>query len=169
MRRSLFILFFLSSLALLRPGHVSFGMHESLGIFGLIAINSEINIEKWDKKKNHLYLVGGVMGIPIIGGSGITWKRYFNSSRLSPFSTLSILGIYLLPICQTCGDNCKVKTDLLVSSSLGLDLNIIKLKKSNLNIQFGVLSMYSIGNKETFDSPSDKPSIWPIINFKFGS
>ena len=168
MRYLAIILFSSLSLLMAKPSSLSVGMHESLGFFGFISQNHEISIERWENGKNHLYLVGGFFILPFTGGTGISWKHYFNSSKVSPFSTLSMFGIYVIPFCQAEGADCDIGTDMLLSSSLGLDLDLIELKRLDLNVQFGVLSMYSMGKNEIYESPSDKPSIWPIMNIKFG-
>ena len=47
--------------------------------------------------------------------------------------------------------------------------NILRLtkQKNKIHIQTGFISQYNFTEKDFFESPSDKPAIWPTLNIKF--
>ena len=161
----IFSLSFLSAGSDAEKMSVSVGITETMGIFGMINLN--YNIDSWSNETNRYFITTGVFPIPFIGGAGIGWKRYFNSSRFSPYVSATALGTYVLGFCQT--DNCdsSAKLGAIISTSLGCDMQLIKSNKFNLHLQVGVLSQYNLTNLEVFESPSDEPGLWPVFNFKF--
>ena len=136
-----------------------------MGMFGMI--NANYDIDAWSNDSDHYFITTGVYPIPFIGGAGIAWKHYFNDSRVSPFSSLTGFGTYMLPV-MCSGDHCKTKFGMIASASLGYDFYIIKSDRLNLHLQLGVLSQYGLANLEFFESPSDIPEMWPVINLKLG-
>mgnify|MGYP001245388449 CR=1 FL=1 len=159
-------LFFLSFL-IAKPSSLVIGMSETMGIFGMI--NANYYIDEWSDSKNHYFITVGTFPIPLMGGAGIGWKRYFNSSRITPFTSATMSGTYILGWCQT--DNCDnaAKLGIILTGALGYDFHFIQSNRLNMHLQLGVLSQYDLANQGFFESPSDKPSIWPAINIKFGS
>ena len=148
-----------------KPSSVSIGMSETLGVFGML--NANYDVKGRSNDSDHYFVTAGIFPIPFIGGAGFGWKHYFNASRISPFSSLAGFGTYVLPaMCST--DNCKTKFGLIVSASLGYDFYLIKSDRLNLHLQLGVLSQYDLINWELFESPSNIPEIWPVINLKLG-
>ena len=139
-------------------------MSESLGFFGMI--NANYIIDNWSNELNHYSITAGGFLIPVIGGFGLNYKRYYNTSKMSPFISLTVFSAYALPVmCAT--DNCKPITLIpYLSGSLGIDFNVIKIRQRNIHIQIGIMSLYSIIEGEIFESPSDKPTIWPVANIK---
>ena len=166
MKYPFIVLSFFLSFLLAKPSSLVIGMSETMGMFGMINLNYDI--DKWSDSKNHYFITAGVFPIPLFGGAGIAWKRYFNSSRITPFTSASVTGTYILSWCQT--DNCDnpAQLGLMLTGALGYDFYLIKSDKINIHLQLGVLSQYDFINKGIFESPSDKPGIWPVINLKFG-
>ena len=167
MRYSFIILTFFLSFLIAKPSSLVIGMSETMGIFGII--NANYDIDKWSNERNHYFITVGILPIPIWGGIGIAWKRYFNSSRITPFTSASISRTYILGWCQT--DNCDNSPELgiMLSGALGYDFHFIQSNRFNMHLQLGVLSQYNLVDWEFFESPSDIPEIWPVINIKFGS
>ena len=166
MRRIAILLIFFLSFLMAKPSSLVIGMSETMGIFGMI--NANYNIDAWGNDSDHYFITAGVFPIPLIGGAGVAWKRYFNSSRIRPFSSMAITGTYILGWCQT--DNCdnSAKLGMIITAALGYDFYLIKSDRLNLHLQLGVLSQYGLGNLEFFESPSDIPEMWPVINLKLG-
>tara|TARA_Y100001970_G_scaffold243525_1_gene308880 strand:+ start:2336 stop:2836 length:501 start_codon:yes stop_codon:yes gene_type:complete len=160
----LIILIFLISLSTINAYSYtkssSLGLSETMGIFGVLS-NSK-NIHGFDD----LYLVKGVFPIPILGGIGLSLKNYYSSSRSKPFTALTMLGTYTLGLCGT--DNCDpLKMGIMLSWSLGYDFHLIKSQKINMHLKLGILSQFDLIQMKVFESPSDKPEIWPIVNLSF--
>ena len=149
-----------------KPSSLVVGMSETMGIFGMI--NANYDIDAWSNDSDHYFITMGVFPIPVIGGAGIAWKHYFNSSRITPFSSVSMSGTYILSWCQS--DRCDnpAKLAMILTAALGYDFYLIKSDRLNLHLQLGVLSQYGLGNLEFFESPSDIPEMWPVINLKIG-
>ena len=156
---SILILFSVSNLSGYTKS-TTIGMSETMGIFGMIG-NSK-NINGFDD----LYLVKGVFPIPLLGGIGLSLKNYYSSSRTKPFTALTMLGTYTLGFCGT--DNCDpLKMGAMLSWSLGYDFHLIKSQKINMHLKLGILSQFDLVQMKVFESPSDKPEIWPILNLSF--
>ena len=153
------------SFLIAKPSSLVIGMSETMGVFGMI--NANYNIDAWSNDSDHYFITTGVYPIPFIGGAGLGWKHYYNSNRVSPFSSLTGFGAYMLPV-MCSGDHCKTKFGIIASASLGYDFYFIKSDRLNLHLQLGVLSQYDLANLEFFESPSNIPEIWPVINLKFG-
>jgi len=151
-----------------KPSSVSVGMSETMGVFGVINANYDLQLEGWSSDSNHYFLTAGVFPIPFLGGAGFGWRHSFASSRVSPFSSLTGFGTYALPVMCSTG-NCKTKLGVIASASLGYDFYLIKSERLNIHLQLGVLTQFDIVNMEFFESPSDKPEIWPVFNLKIGS
>ena len=134
-----------------------------LGAYGLLSVN--YNHESLSDNNNQYFTTFGVYLIPLLGGVGYTWKHYFNSSRISPFTSLTGFGAFALPVmCSKCDS---IIGDLLVSGSIGVDYYVTKKDWINIHFQLGIMSQYSLTGGEVFESPSDIPEIWPVINIKF--
>ena len=133
----------------------SIGFSETMSFYGFFNRNFDIN----DK----LFITAGTtLGV---GGVGLGTRHSFNESRITPFVSGAAFGVYVLPL--MCGtDNCGVKSDLVFSGSLGLDIHAIKTTKMNVHLQFGAMSMYSMGDAPV-ESPSNIPWLWPFLNIKF--
>ena len=110
------------SFLIAKPSSLVIGMSETMGIFGMI--NANYDIDAWSNDSDHYFITAGVYPIPFSGGAGIAWKHYFNDSRVSPFSSLTGFGTYMLPV-MCSGDHCKTKFGIIVSASLGYDFYII--------------------------------------------
>ena len=167
MRYIVILLICFLSFIMAKPSSLVIGMSETMGVFGMI--NANYDIDAWSNDSDHYFITAGVFPIPFIGGAGFGWKHYYNSTRVSPFSSLTGFGTYALPaMCST--GNCRTKFGLIASASLGYDFYLIKSDRLNLHLhlQLGVLSQYDIANLEFFESPSNIPEIWPVINLKLG-
>jgi len=147
---------------------VKIGIPESLGVFGLISVDFEIsNIST--NEDDFFYLTLGTFPIPIIGGAGLTYKRYFNSFQIDPIS-----NTYFKPYVSTTLFSCYMmgasdsmaNTYNMATLGFGADFFVIKVNSTNINIQAGVFTQYNFSEREFFGSPSDQPLIWPTINIK---
>ena len=144
---------------------IKFGMSESLGIFGIY--NVDYKIEKFS---NNLYLTYGFFVFPIFGGAGLTYKKYITNAKPDPKSkrsanlylTSTIFKYYALALH---GDN--IASGTIGTIGAGLDLLLFQRKKNKIHIQAGFISQYNFTEKDFFESPSDKPAIWPSLNIKF--
>ena len=137
---------------------------ETMGLWGMLNVN--YTIDDWSSDSDHYYVTAGASLIPLMGGVGFAWKHYFNSSRAAPFFCMSTFGTYILPVmCQT--DDCSTQLGIITSGSFGYDFHLIQSNKFNLHLQIGILSQYDLINLEVFESPSDRPEIWPVFNLKF--
>ena len=80
----------------------SIGVSETMGIYGFWNRNFHLN--------DNFFITAGAFVIPFTGGAGLGYRHSFNYSRVSPFASTAIFGIYAIPI--MCGtDNCETKTD----------------------------------------------------------
>ena len=160
MKKIILILCFSSLvLAFPKPDNYSIGMSETMGIYGFYNVNYSLD------KLKPFFITAGTFVIPTIGGLGLGWKRNYSESRFSLFTSASAVGIYIFPLlCST--DNCHDKFDLLLSASTGLDIHVIKKKDFELYLQFGLITQYSLFGNTIDESPSNIPSLWPIINIK---
>lgn len=154
-------------MANLKFDSVKIGIPESLGVFGLISVDFEIsNISNED---DIFYLTLGTFPLPIFGGAGFTYKRYFNSFEIDPIS-----NSYFKPYVSTTLFSCYMlgpsdspaKTYNMATFGFGADFFIIKVNSTSINIQTGVFTQYNFSEREFFGSPSDQPLIWPTINIK---
>ena len=167
---SILLLFFILPTfiyALPKPTNITIGISETMGIYGIVNANYDLELENWSDESNHYFIIVGALPIPFLGGAGLGWKHYYNVPRISLFSSASGFGLYLLPaMCST--DNCHAKYDFMINGSVGVDFYAIKTKTINLHLQLGILSQYSLGGNAIDESPSDIPSLWPFINVKLG-
>lgn len=151
-----------------KPPSISVGMSETMGLWGLINVNYEMNIDGWSNSSNRFYMTAGVIVLPFLGGAGVGWRHNFNESRIVPFTTLTTFGTYALPI--MCGtDNCGPKFGLKSTASLGLDLLLLKGERRNLSLQLGVIAQYDLANLEIADVSGNIPGISPVLNLKWGN
>jgi len=142
-----------------KPDNYSIGMSETMGLYGFLNANYYLD------DLSPFYITVGTFIIPTIGGGGLAWKYNYSESRVSIFSSASCVGIYILPaLCST--DNCGPKFDMLLSTSIGIDIHAIKRENFDLYFQFGVIRQYSVFGQAIDESPSDIPSIWPVINMR---
>ena len=131
-----------------------------MGVFGILNINYDISA--LTTETNKFYLTAGVFPIPILGGIGLSYKKYYSSSRARPYVSTTLFANYVLGLCA----NCNIHTGLMGSLAAGYDLELIKTTKANLHLQLGILSQLDLISFKVFESPSDKPEIWPVINLK---
>ena len=144
-----------------KPDNYSIGTSETMGIYGFLNANYYLD------DLRPFFITAGTFIIPITGGVGLGWKHNYSQSRFSIFTSASGLGIYILPaLCST--NNCGPRFDILLSASTGIDIYAIKRENFDLHFQFGVITQYSVFGEAVDESPSDIPSIWPVINIKIG-
>ena len=142
-----------------KPDDYSIGMSDTMGLYGFLNVNYYLD------DLNPFFITAGTFVIPTIGGVGLAWKHNYSQSRISIFTSTSCVGIYILPaLCST--DNCGPKFDMLLSASTGIDIEAIQREAFDLYFQFGVITQYSIFGQAVDESPSDIPSIWPVITLK---
>ena len=146
---------------------VKLGISESLGVFGLISM--DIELTTLSKENEFFYFTIGSFPLPIFGGAGITYKRYYNSYGIDPLSK-----IYIQPYVSTTlfssymlgPSDSPAKTFNMATIGFGADFFVIKINSTSINIQTGIFTQYNFSERELFESPSDKPEIWPAINIK---
>tara|TARA_B110000467_G_C18219153_1_gene422021 strand:- start:139 stop:663 length:525 start_codon:yes stop_codon:yes gene_type:complete len=147
---------------------VSVGMSETMGLWGLINVNYDLNIQGSSSPSNKFFMMGGIMALPFFGGAGVGWRHDFNDSLITPFSTVSAFGTYALPVmCAT--DNCSTSYGLRGTTSLGLDFHILKSEQRNLHLQLGVIAQYDLANLEVAEVSGNIPGISPVLNLKWGN
>ena len=141
------------------PDDYSIGMSETMGLYGFLNVNYYVD------DLSPVFITAGTFIIPTIGGAGLGWKHNYSQSRISLFTSASCVGIYILPaLCSI--DDCGPKFDMLLSASTGIDIQVMERENFDLYFQFGVITQHSIFGQAIDESPSDIPSIWPVINIK---
>ena len=165
------ILFFLvvkPSLLIASSPSISVGMSESMGLWGLINVNYDLNIQGYTSPSNKFFMMGGIIALPFFGGAGVGWRHDFNDSLITPFSTVSTFGTYAVPV--MCGTgNCSTSYGLRGTTSLGLDFHLLKSEKRSLHLQLGVIAQYDLANLEVAGVSGNIPGISPVLNLKWGN
>ena len=147
------------------------GIPESLGVFGLISADFEIS--NISKENDVFYFTLGVFPLPIFGGAGLTYKKYFNSFEIDPISntyfkpyvSTTLFSYYVLGF--SASSDSSIKNGLMTTLGFGADFSVLKTKNIAINLQAGVYSQFDLLEMELFESPSDQPEFWPTINIKF--
>ena len=134
----------------------SVGMSEKMGPFGILS-ESMVFV----RGSNETQLFAGTT--LFFGGVGAGWRHNFSQGRVVPFTNLSASAIYFLPVMCSSGD-CPVEIKPFVIGTGAVDLVVFDGEKRNLHLVLGVMSMFDVVNWELFDSPSDRPAIWPVFN-----
>ncbi len=142
---------------------ISVGMSETLGIYGGVTVN----LNRIGSTSRDQYFMTLGTSLFFLGGAGLGWKHYFSSSRVAPYVSLAAFGTYALPMCGK-SSGCALPLSANISGSLGLDLYLYKSNWLKLHLQIGVMTIYNMIDFEIFESPSDIPILWPVINLKFG-
>ncbi len=164
----IFILINLSLLtASLKFDSVKVGIPESLGVFGLISVDFEIS--SISKENDVFYFTLGTFPLPIFGGAGLTYKKYFNSNQmyfisnpnLKTYVSTTLFSCYMLGPSDS-----PAKTYNMATLGFGADFFLFKVNSTSVNIQTGVFTQYNFSEREFFESPSDQPGIWPTVNIK---
>ena len=137
----------------------SFGLTEKMNVFGMYSLTVGLR-----DHSDQYFVVLGTTFI-IFGGVGVGWKHNFSDSAVSPYTCVTAYGVYTLPaMCPNCGSI--PKTRAYASGSAGLEFEIYKSRSRVSHIQLGVLTAYSFHDLAIFESPSDIPWIWPVVNLK---
>jgi hypothetical protein len=84
-------------------------------------------------------------------------------TSLSQSTSLTASAIYTLPV-MCSGDNCGIDIRPFVMAAACVDLTVIDGKRLGLHFTPGIMSTYSVFDGGIFESPSDRPAIWPVIN-----
>jgi hypothetical protein len=135
----------------------SFGLNEKLSYYGFYtrSYNNKIN-----KNMTTFRVIGSSLFLGA-AGSGVVYN--FNEERITPFICAAGLGTFVLPLmCST--SNCGPTVSLLLTSSFGINLHLIKTKNFNLHTRLGILVGFDIIKASILDSPSDKPALWPALS-----
>lgn len=136
----------------------SLGLSETMGPFGMY----NVSISRGGGL-NEFYVVAGTTAI-IFGGVGAGWKVRFRDYGLTPYASVTGSAIYVLPaMCTTCTT---IPVHLFAIGTVGVELPLFQLRYSAVSVDFGVMSMFNVVEWERFDSPSDRPAIWPAFNLK---
>ena len=167
----IFILISLSTLtASLEFDSFKLGNSESLGAFGLVSL--DFKISNLSTESDIFYFTIGSFPLPIFGGTGLTYKKYFNNIKIDPvtdayfkpYVSTTLFSYYALAFASS--SNSSVVNGLMTTLGFGADFPVLKTKKIALNLQTGIYTQFNISEMEVFESPSDQPEIWPTINIK---
>tara|TARA_B100000530_G_scaffold228916_1_gene147783 strand:+ start:761 stop:1378 length:618 start_codon:yes stop_codon:yes gene_type:complete len=135
----------------------SVGLNDSLGPVGLFTVQ----LSDQERFGDFFFAMGTTM--VVISGVGIGWQRHFGDGLFAPYVTSTAFTMIGLPaMCQT--DHCSIKFFPMVSASGGIELRSRREEKTNFHLQLGLWSAYNFGRMEVFESPSDRPYIWPVVN-----
>ncbi|MDP6935334.1 MAG: hypothetical protein QGG40_20610, partial [Myxococcota bacterium] len=136
---------------------LSFGMSDSLGVYGVGSLTFPI-----DQVHEDLFIVVGST-LFVLGGGGIGWQHYFSEGPISPFATVTGFAAYTLPMmCVT--DDCSIYVAPFLGAAGGVEFRTQRPDTTNFHLQLGVYSSYDLREGEVLESPSDKPLIWPLLN-----
>ena len=154
MKKILFFIVLLSFALSYSSTEYSVGLSDKLGYFG--PFTKSWITEKADNRES--YIVSG--GLILIGGVGYGQKYYFSRGRFSPYASLTGFLYYVLAIA---GDG-----SIGLSGTLGVDVSAIKWKKSELMLQFGIISMYDIirSNNITLGASEGPSFLMPSFGIK---
>jgi hypothetical protein len=155
----LFAALFASTVLAAGPSHnvYAVGMSEKMGPFGIFSGSRVI-----ERGSEELHLVIGAFPVPIIGGMGAGWRHNFGEARAVPFTNLTASAIYTLP--AMCTANCGIDIRPYVTGSAGIDVKLAEAQTMDFHLMVGVMSMFSVFEGAIFESPSDRPAIWPVLN-----
>jgi len=134
----------------------SIGLNDKIGFLGIFN-------KSWVKEKQYgeSYKFAATSFL-VAGGVGYGQKYYFlKAKNFTPYISISGFGYYALGIGAVAG--------LGISSTLGVDIDIIEWKEKNkLIFQFGLFSAYDIVNGKSLIIEGDGgPSfLMPSINLK---
>jgi len=150
---------------------IKLGNSESLGIFGIASM--DFDLTNFSKDNDYFYFTLGIFPIPIFGGAGLTYKKYFNSFEINPISntyfkpyvSTTLFSYYVLGF--SASSDSPIKNGLMTTLGFGADFSVLKTKNIAINLQAGVYSQFDFLEMELFESPSDQPEFWPTINIKF--
>lgn len=151
-----------ASLAHATESKHSVGMTESLGVMGIYSYKLS-NEEQF----GGAFLTVGTTFL-LFGGAGVGYTHHFGEGHLAPFVTTTGLVTYTLPMMCT-GSNCATRYTPMVSGSGGLELRSLRQGRTNFHLQAGVWSAFDLASDGVLESPSDKPSIWPMLNLAWSS
>ena len=154
MKKIIFIL--LSSSYLLGSIDYSIGLNDKIGFIGIF---DKTWVKEQEYGESYKFVATSFL---VAGGIGYGQKYHFlKSKNFTPYLSISGFGYYVLGIGAVGG--------LGVSSTLGVDIDIIKWKENNkLIFQFGLFSGYDIVNGQSLVLEGDGgPSfLMPSINLK---
>ena len=137
---------------------LSVGMSETLGPFG------GFNITKSRfAGRSEFFVVAGSTAI-IVGGAGAGWKYRFRDWGAVPYVSLTGSGVFFLPMSES---NKAIPTYLFTTGSVGLELPLFQFQHTKVSGDLGLMSIFNVTKWEVFESPSDRPEIWPTFNLKF--
>jgi hypothetical protein len=140
----------------------SVGMTESLGVMGMYSYK----LSDEDQFGGAFLTVGTTF--LLFGGAGAGYTHRFGDGHLAPFVTSTGLVTYTLPMMCT-GSNCATRYRPMLSGSGGLELRTLRQGRSNFHLKAGVWFAIDPTDNSVFESPSDKPSIWPMLNLAWSS
>jgi len=140
----------------------SFGMTDSLGVMGMYSYRVSD-----PEQYGGAFVTVGTTFI-IFGGAGMGYQHHFGEGHLAPFVTTTGFVQYMLPAMCT-GDDCPTEFTPMLSGSGGIELRTLREGRTNFHLQAGVWSAVDLTDMGAIASPSDKPSIWPVINVAWSS
>ncbi len=136
------------------------GVSEKLGVLGVFSAELA-----WRDESTEYFVVAGT-SLFIIGGVGVGWKHHFFPEEVvSPYTCVTAYGVYILPaLCTHCSG---IDMTAHVSGSAGVGIRIFEHAPHRLELQFGILSAFDLSAWEVFESPSDRPLLWPVANLHY--
>ena len=151
-----------ASLAHATESRHSVGMTESLGVMGMYSYK----LSDEDRFGGAFLTVGTTF--LLFGGGGVGYTHRFGDGHLAPFVTSTGLVTYTLPgMCTR--PSCATRYTPMVSGSGGLELRTLRQGRSNFHLKAGVWSAIDLTDNSVSESPSDKPSIWPVLSLAWSS
>ena len=149
------IIFILLSFYLLGSVDYSIGLSDKINYIGVFERSW---VTEQDYGESYIFYSSSLFA----GGLGYGQKYHFSKSkRFTPYLTLSGFGYYVFAINAVGG--------LAVSSTLGVDFNILKWKENNkLIFQFGFFTAYDIlnGYSLVIEGEGGPSFLMPSINLK---
>jgi len=140
----------------------SIGLSDSLGVMGVYSYKLSD-----PEKFGDAFLTVGTTFL-ILGGGGVGYQKHFGDGHWAPYLTSTAMVWYALPaMCSV--SPCSTKYTPILSGSGGLELRTLREGRTNFHLQAGIWSGLDLSSWGVFESPSDKPSIWPVINVAWSS
>jgi hypothetical protein len=135
----------------------SLGLSDSFGVLGL----GSVKLTDPERFGDFFFTAGTTL--IFLGGAGVGYQHSFGQGHLAPYATTTALVGYTLPMmCSV--EPCRIRFMPMVSGSGGIELRSLREEQTNFRLQIGLWSAFDFSSLSVFESPSDRPLIWPVIN-----
>tara|TARA_B110000037_G_C16999585_1_gene456592 strand:+ start:527 stop:1021 length:495 start_codon:yes stop_codon:yes gene_type:complete len=140
----------------LKVTDLSFGISDSFGVLGFVSGK----LKDPEQFGDFFFTAGSSL---FFGGAGVGYQHSFGQGHLAPYATTTALVGYTLPMmCSV--EPCRIRFMPMVSGSGGIELRSLREEQTNFRLQIGLWSAFDFSSMSVFESPSDRPLIWPVIN-----